>query len=361
MGLSRRAREIKDIACGYWKSFFLSKKEDEKPIDFVVTWVDGDDPKWQEERARVLNQTDQEKEDNHRGRYQSWDAFRYWFRAVEEFAPWVNKVFFVTWGHLPKWLNQEAPKLRIVNHNVFIPEEYLPTFNSNTIELNLFRIPDLAEQFVYFNDDVFLARPVQKQEFFLNGKPRHTAIATPWINRNRDLPYYFYYNVYGEVNAINNITECIHRHPEKWFSHLYGKCMKENIYPYRNGVLPGMFFSHMGVPFMKSSMKSTWEKYSHSCEQSSQYKVRDIHQLAHQLFSVEDIINGNFEPSANDWGAQLNIENTDGIKTVLQSKRYKMFCLFDTNYDDVATINRIDADLKGVFEARFPNKSSFEL
>ena len=49
--------------------------------------------------------------------------------------------------------------------------QYLPTYNSHTIELNLHRIPGLSENFVYFNDDVFLIRPVTPQHFFKNGKP----------------------------------------------------------------------------------------------------------------------------------------------------------------------------------------------
>jgi hypothetical protein len=59
---------------------------------------------------------------------------------VEKYAPWVNRVFFITCGQCPPWLNRNHPKLRLVDHKDFIPLEYLPTFNSMTIELNLHRI-----------------------------------------------------------------------------------------------------------------------------------------------------------------------------------------------------------------------------
>lgn len=36
-------------------------------------------------------------------RYRDWGIFHYWFRGVEKFAPWVRKVYFVTWRHLPEW------------------------------------------------------------------------------------------------------------------------------------------------------------------------------------------------------------------------------------------------------------------
>ena len=135
------------------------------PIDFIITWVDGNDPLWQAEKAKYQAV----KGDASVNRYREWDTLRYWFRGVEKFAPWVNKVFFVTWGHLPSWLNTEHPKLRIVKHTDYIPSEYLPTFSSRPIDMNFHRIEDLSEHFVYFNDDMFLLRPVQQADFFVNG------------------------------------------------------------------------------------------------------------------------------------------------------------------------------------------------
>ena len=143
-------------------------------IDFVILWVDGSDKKWLEEK----NKYSKKKIDttNSAIRYRDWDNLRYWFRGVEKFAPWVNKVHFVTYGHLPKWLNVNNPKLNIVKHKDYIPEEYLPTFSSHTIELNLHRIKDLSENFVYFNDDMFLMQPTQKTDFFKKGLPCDSAI-----------------------------------------------------------------------------------------------------------------------------------------------------------------------------------------
>ena len=51
----------------------------------------------------------------------------------------------------------------------------MPTFNSHTIELNLHRIPDLAEQFVYFNDDTVLLNTVAPKGFFKSGLPKETC------------------------------------------------------------------------------------------------------------------------------------------------------------------------------------------
>ena len=53
-----------------------------------------------------------------------------------------------------------------MDHREIIEQDYLPTFNSHVIEANLHKIPNLSEHFIYFNDDVFVAKPLQKSHFF---------------------------------------------------------------------------------------------------------------------------------------------------------------------------------------------------
>ena len=143
-------------------------------IDFIVTWVDGNDPAWQKEKIKWEGndgKVSDAADGNTECRYHENGLLKYWFRAVEKFAPWVNTVHFVTCGQRPEWLNEAHPKLHLVNHEDYIPKEYLPTFNSNAIELNFHRIEELSEQFVLFNDDVFLLRPVDPSFFFRDGQP----------------------------------------------------------------------------------------------------------------------------------------------------------------------------------------------
>ena len=129
----------------------------DKAIDIVLAWVDGSDPVWREEkRKRMEEQGISVNVDDREDRYRDWDLMRYWFRGIEKFAPWIRKIHFVTWGHLPEWMDVANPKLHIVNHKDYIPEKYLPTFNSNVIEMNFYRIEGISEDFIYFNDDMFL-------------------------------------------------------------------------------------------------------------------------------------------------------------------------------------------------------------
>lgn len=106
-------------------------------IDFLITWVDGADPIWHKEKLETLKKqgkTAEEMIDNSTSRYRDWDILKYWFRGVEKFAPWVNQIHFVTYGHVPDWLNEKHSKLHIVKHEDFIPQEFRPTFSSHPIE-----------------------------------------------------------------------------------------------------------------------------------------------------------------------------------------------------------------------------------
>ena len=100
-------------------------------IDFVITWVDGQDEAWRREKARYVS--DSKKVDAGEERYRDWELLKFWFRGVEKFAPWVRKVHFITWGHLPKWLDTNHPRLHIVRHEDYIPQEFLPVLDRKSV------------------------------------------------------------------------------------------------------------------------------------------------------------------------------------------------------------------------------------
>ena len=107
-------------------------------IDIVVTYLNDKDETWREQFTYWKNrETSSGKADiNNRQafgeeRLRDWGTFKYWFRGIEKNCPWVNKVFLIVQNenHIPKWLNRDNPKLRIVFHDEFIPNEILPVFN----------------------------------------------------------------------------------------------------------------------------------------------------------------------------------------------------------------------------------------
>ncbi|MDR2890496.1 MAG: Stealth CR1 domain-containing protein, partial [Alistipes sp.] len=75
-------------------------------IDFVVTWVDMDDPEWRVDFAKYSGRatTDNSRNETSEARFRDYGFLKYWFRGVERFAPWVRKIHFVTCGQKPEWL-----------------------------------------------------------------------------------------------------------------------------------------------------------------------------------------------------------------------------------------------------------------
>lgn len=77
--------------------------------------------------------------------------------------------------------------MKIIEHSEIIPKELLPTFNSNTIELHVHRIPDLAEHFIYINDDMYPLNDLTESDFFTeDGKPKiNLRLKTQPVNTYR--------------------------------------------------------------------------------------------------------------------------------------------------------------------------------
>lgn len=99
--------------------------------------------------------------------------------SVLRFAPFLRKIFIITDKqdpHLDEFIQKNFPEntipIELIDHSVLFHgyEQFLPTFNSLSIETCLFRIPGLSENFVYFNDDFFLMRPVLPSDWYVENK-----------------------------------------------------------------------------------------------------------------------------------------------------------------------------------------------
>ncbi len=155
------------------------------PIDAVFTWVDGADPQWQQRKlARESDSaTGLHGTAANPARYASFDELKYALRSIEMYAPWIRRIFLVTDRQVPTWLDVEDPRITVVDHReIFDGQEGLPTFNSHAIEARLHHIPDLAEHYVYFNDDVFLTRALPPSFFFQADGKLRVFLATDAID-----------------------------------------------------------------------------------------------------------------------------------------------------------------------------------
>lgn len=329
-------------------------------IDFVIIWVDGNDPKWQEEKNKYS--PNNKDSDTRNIRYRDWDNLQYWFRGVEKFAPWVNNIYFVTWGHIPTWLNINHPKLQIVKHKDFIPEKYLPTFSSHPIENNLHRIEGLEEQFVYFNDDMFLIKPTKKTDFFKNDKPCDSAFLNANISYRENNTFVESVNM-SVINDYFIKNEVIRSNFTKWFNLKYGLGIIRTICLLPWKAFPGIHNSHLPTSFIKSTYKELWEKEYDILDETCSHKFRYALDVNQWLFKNWQMVKGDFCPRTPNIGKSFALDDdkeyNNMVYDVIRKQKYKMVCVNDmVNEDDFETCRD---DLKRAFNDILPEKSGFEL
>ena len=149
-----------------------------EPIDAVITWVDGADPHHKAKLDAYLNSIGSVRpQAANPARFSSVGEIEYCVVSLLRFAPWIRTIFIVTDQQQPDFMKKLVgtayeSRVKIVDHSVIFAdyEHYLPTFNSMSISSMLWRIPDLAEQFLFLNDDFALIRPVEPSVFFREGK-----------------------------------------------------------------------------------------------------------------------------------------------------------------------------------------------
>lgn len=327
-------------------------------IDFVVPWVDSEDSNWQSEFEKYKDDGSLSS-DVTKKRYRDWGLFKYWFRGVEKYAPWVNKIHLITCGHYPEWLNLEHPKLNLVKHEDYIPKRYLPVFSSHPIELNMHRIEGLSEEFVYFNDDFFIVNECVPEHFFKNKKPNDAAILNAYdgtgftkiqINNVSLINKNFYKNKVVRNSVLN------------WINLKYGTLIIRTLLlmPWKN--FTGFYDHHLPNSFLRSTLEEVWEKEFEVLDNTSSNRFRDLNEdVSQYLFRFWQLASNNFNPSPKhklgDF-CPVGISDFQKIIKVLKSTKKPIIVLNDHDPDD---LDMVISELTKVFEEKFPEKSSFEL
>ena len=326
-------------------------------VDFVIPWVDGSDPEWLKLRNRYSTSDDC----THDCRFRDWGILKYWFRAVETYAPWVNRIFFVTSGQIPGWLNTDHPKLRIISHKDYIPAEYLPTFSSHTIELNLHRIADLSEHFVYFNDDMFLNAPVKESDFFHNGLPKDIAVLSAFAPYSSNCSYtHAICNVMSFLNRNFDKHKIIANNPELWFSPLYGRKILNNIYYSPTKFFSNLLNAHIPSSMLKSTFVKLWDMEPELLHNTCMNKFRGPYDVNQYIMSYYNICCGMFYPRNIHFGKCYSIgQKQDEMYEDILSGRHQTICIND--HPNVTDYIREQEAISTIFQQKLPIKSSYEL
>jgi len=239
------------------------------PIDVVITWVDGDDPAHRARRARFVR-GDEAAHDDIAGetRFREAGEIAFCVASVLRFAPFVRKIFIVTDNQAPRlngFIGANFPDNRtpieIVDHTVIFRgyEQYLPTFNSLSIETMLWRIPGLAEHFVYMNDDFMIISPLAREDFFdSRGLPLCYAdnYSTLWAETLRALkPRRHSHKPFGFKDSMLNALYVAGRQPH--FPHI----------------------EHTPLPLRRSFFERFYTEHPEAMERNIRHRFRDASQF----------------------------------------------------------------------------------
>lgn len=329
-------------------------------IDFVITWVDSNDPNWILNYNKYVNNEKYETVgDYSEARFRDWDNLKYWFRGVEKFAPWVNKIHFITAGHVPKWLNVNNPKLNVVKHSDYIPKEYLPTFNSRVIELNLPFIDELSETFVLFNDDFFITSNVEPDDFFYNEKPLDSLIynaesgggLSPVIMNNLELINIIYSKKKKQWNMLDKLFN---------FKNGLGGFRNILLFPWPR--YTGFYESHLPQSYLKSECNKAYYLFKADIIRTCKSRFRLKSDVNHYIYRYFQMLGNNFsvrKPNHLGRFFILSNESLDTIIAEIENGNYKVMALNDSS--DISDFELVKKSINYTFYKKWPNRSSFEI
>ena len=303
--------------------------QSDQPIDAIVLWVDGSDPVLAEKRNLYLK--DENKTSKHSGalptRFASNNEIRYCILSILKFAPFIRNIFIVTDEQDPG-LNKEIEKyfpgrsnsLKIVDHKDIFRgfEQYLPSFNSSSIESMIWRIKGLSDNFIYFNDDIFLIRETGPDDWFINNRP---VLRGRW----KMPPYKKMLGTFIKVFVNKHLRKDPHYQPRLSFyirqwkaARLLG--MKKRYY----------FYCHIPHPLNRKRLEIFFDENKELMKKNISYRFRSEHQFVMPSLAYHlEILNGNrnlaklnmvyLHPyySIKRLGRKISrCENDPGIKTV---------------------------------------------
>lgn len=307
-------------------------------IDLVYLWVNGNDPVWQAKRNACIGAPEAQSGVNCKGRYADNDELKYSLRSIERYAPWIHRIFIVTDNQVPSWLNLSDPRIRIVDHREIMPAACLPCFNSALIEHFLYRIPDLAEHFIYANDDMYLNKPATPATFF-------APDGLPIIRLNRR-PFRRWTLLFKEKvmkRKLSNYNITIRNSAE---------LVKKKYGIYFNGK------THHNIDaYLKSEYQHTHEIFRKEIEATYSNHVRSNNDIQRNIYSYVALAEkrGHLHYVSQRTSFRLHIDNEGNFRK-LEKYNPLLFCMNDSEYAQDKDRQRAAEFLK----KRFPEKSRFE-
>ena len=315
------------------------------PIDAVITWVNGDDPEWKSEKEfysnlHLVNDSNNNTESraNEDERFRNRNELKYLLRSIEMFAPFIRKIFIVTCGQTPEWLNIDNDRIVLVNHNeIYKDKEALPVFNSSSIETQLHHIEGLSEHFIYFNDDFMLTDfCVPNDFFFANGIMKYFPSDTRVFESDIDDSREEY--LIADRNAISLIKED--------FGKSGNDVMLHCPYPSRKSIL--------------SLLEDRFESEFAKCAKERFRSKNDLRPIAFMQYHYGFLKGLAIPSSLTHRYLALYKDTIDRqFNGVFVTRKYKTICINDVAVptERLSAVNELTIQF---LESYFPFESSFE-
>lgn len=297
------------------------------PIDIVVPWVNPDDEEWKRSFTKWKERETGVRPDC---RYRDFGLFQYCVRGALENCPWARNVVVVlaSPSQRPEWLiemENDEPRLRIVYHSDYIPEQFLPTFNSNVIEMFYMMIPGLADNFIAINDDMYITTPTEDTDFFVDDVP---------------------------------VDDCQYLPHERWSGYGYfDMTMRNNhlIAHEYTGKYRYIRDLHVAISHRKPVWLDVWGKYgSKFIRGMKRSRFRQDTNFTHWLFRWVNILSGKFvNRSLNAYESYYVLSDGQRFDRIIKDVfRKKVVCLNDQEAltFDVARVAR---GLDEIFSTRY--------
>lgn len=329
--------------------------------DIVIPWVDGNDPEWQKKKARFTQGNDYDSsEETYNGtmRYRDYGTLKYLFRSIEQNAQWVNHVFLVTDNQKPEWLDDNYSKVTVVDHKDFINSRYLPTFNTNTIELNVHHISGLNQNFVLLNDDMLFNDKTTIDDFFKGDLPVDSMSFSVIPSQND-----FSHILLNDMLIINkhfSKKNVLRKNWKKIFNLKNGKLVLRSFLSLPWTGITGFYNQHQGIAYTKNSFENMWNLETEKLEETCSHRIRSTDDVSDWVIRYYQMCSGKFYAGFSNKSAFFTVDEVERLKRELVgNKHHKFICINDVDQESDFSEKAV-TEVASYLNERFPDRSKYE-
>ena len=310
-------------------------------IDIVLPWVDPSDKTWQADKIRY-SPVKHPQTSNDEKYFRDWDILKYLFRSIEYNMPWVHNIHFITYGHIPTWMNIEHPKLKIHPHASFFKKHHaFPVFSSDAIEMNIGNIPGLADKFIYFNDDEIVVKPVDTSRFFRGNLPVDFLVQNlprgGWLYRllrTKDVYPDICKNCISPLNGLVKKYDLYRKNKNIFYDTSYS--LKDKILNFIFNIFKDYLWitpNHSPQPLLKSSIIACEELSPELIIETANSRFRSAKDICHYIFRNYNLVTGQFYPhNYHDSHCIVLSDYNKSVKELNMLNEYTFVCTNESEF-----------------------------